>query len=602
MRNGVAVSNTAGPLYGDNIEQVDVLKGPASIQYGDIAPGSVMNLVTKKPLYYDYKRLEMKLGEHGLLRPTIDVSGPLNAGKTVLFRLNSSLEKSNSFRDEINNQTFLFAPTITWKITPKLSWNIEGVYNNDNRTADPGIISPDNTYEGLSKLRFNTFLGEPANVYRSTDENLFSTLSYQLSDNWKIRNITYYTKATRGYGWMSFDLNSLSDSGYVDRNYSAETGKYTGWGTTVDLLGTINWGLTRHHVLVGGEYLYDDRDRSLSGWGKLDEPINVYNPIYGQSTLIIDNQGTPGDPSSNRKRLGAYVQDQIALLHDRLQLLLGVRMNHIERASTWSTGDVPDVYKPDKQTIFNPRFGVLVKPVDWLSVFSSYTNSFEMNGQNRITGELLDPSDAHQYEVGFKTSLLQDRFGLTLATFKIDKKNISGYVTGLTAPPTFEHTNYSPESGTASYSGANHQSKGLELDINGRIIPDLFINAAFSYIDAKIVDDPAYPSGNQLGGSPKVIANLWLNYSFNKTVLKGFDVGGGYSFRSKNYATSYNLPTERVPNYGTVDVTLGYAFKNFFTRLNVSNITNEKSYTYGMYGGYYPLWTRRAVLSIGFNM
>ncbi|WP_176146179.1 TonB-dependent siderophore receptor [Parapedobacter luteus] len=602
MRNGVAVTNSAGQLYGDNIEQIDVLKGPASIQYGDIAPGSVMNLVTKKPLDYNYKRFELKLGQYNLFRPTVDISGPLNDSKTVLFRLNSSLEKSESFRDEINNRSFLFAPTITWKITPKLIWNVEGVYYNDARTTDPGIISPDGTYDGLSRLRFATFLGEPANVYRNTDENLFSTLEYQLNDRWKFRNVTYYTNATREYGWMSFTLASLTESGDIDRTYSSETGQYGGRGSTVDVLGRITLGSTDHHLLVGGEYLYDDRDRSLSGWGTLDKPINLYHPVYGQSTLILDNQGTPGDPSTQRKRLGVYVQDQIALLDEKLQFLLGVRLNRVERASTWSTGVVPDQYLPDKQTIFNPRFGILVKPVPWLSAFASYTNSFEMNGQNRFTGELLDPSDAHQYEAGLKSSLLNDHLGITLAAFHIDKKNISGYVSGLTEPPTFAHTYYSPESGTASYIGANHRSKGLELDINGRILPQVYINGAFSYIDATIVADPAFPAGNQLPGSPKFIANVWAGYEFLSGSLAGLNLSTGYSFRSSNYATGYNLPTQEAPSYTTVDVSIGYRLQPFFARLNVTNLFDAKSYTYGMYGGYYPLWSRRAVLSIGIKL
>ncbi|WP_134091211.1 TonB-dependent receptor [Olivibacter sp. XZL3] len=602
MRNGVAVSNAAGQLYGDNIEQIDVLKGPASIQYGDIAPGSVMNLVTKKPLDYDYKRFEMKLGQYSLLRPTFDISGPLNERKTVLFRLNSSLEKSNSFRDEISNKSFLFAPSLTWKVLPNLTWNLEGVYYDDDRTMDPGVISPDNTYAGLSKLRFGTFLGEPANVYRSTDQNIFSTLEFKLSDDWRLRNMSYYTKATREYGWMSFTLASLTEAGDIDRTYSSETGEYGGWGSTLDLFGKLDIGATKHHVLLGLEYLYDDRDRSLSGWGTLDSAINLYHPVYGQSTLIIDNRGTPGDPSTQRRRFGAYAQDQISLFEERLQLLIGLRLNHVERSSTWSTGPAPAAYVPDKQTIFNPRFGVLFKPLTWMSAFASYTNSFEMNGQDRFTGQLLDPSDSHQYEAGIKSSLLDDRFGITLAAFKIDKKNITGYVTGLTEEPTFEHSYYSAESGTATYLGANHSSKGLELDMNGYILPNLFFNGAFSYIDATIVDDPAYPKDNQLGGSPKVIANLWLNYKFQQKALKGFELGGGYSFRGKNYATSYNRETELVPDYGTVDLSVAYGFKNFFTRMNVTNLTDEKSYTYGMYGGYYPLWSRRAILSIGIKL
>lgn len=598
MRNGVSVENGAGQLYGDNIESIDILKGPASIQYGDIAPGSVMNLVSKKPLDYDYKRFEMKIGQYGLFRPTFDISGPLNAQKTVLFRLNTSLEKSKSFRDEINSRIFLLAPTVTWKITPKLTWNVEGIFNDDVRTADPGVISPDNTFEGLKKIRFATFLGEPANLYRSSEESIFSNLEYLLSNEWKIKNTTYYTNAKRQYGWMSLDASSLTPEGDLDRGYSMENGDYGGWGSTFDLLGKLKTGRIVHNVILGAELLQNDRSRSLSPWITLEKPINLYQPVYGQSTIILDNRGKPANPATERNRFGAYAQDQFSFLNEKIHVLLGLRYNHVKRSASWSDG-APPAYKPDVQDVFNPRLGLLFKPVKWISVYGSYTNSFEMNGQNQLTGELVSPTNSHQFEAGIKTSLLDNQLGITFAAFKIDKKNVTGIVTDLTEAPDFPYTDYNPVSGIASYIGARHQSKGLELDINGKINSQLTLNIAASYIDAIIVEDPAYPKGNELGGNSKAIFNIWANYAFSTSTLKGLELGAGYSYRGKNYATSYNLPEQLAPSYATFDASAAYNFNHFFTRLNVTNLTNRKGYTYGMYGGYYPLWSQRAVLSLG---
>ncbi|RQO66315.1 hypothetical protein DBR43_29255 [Pedobacter sp. KBW06] len=598
MRNGVSVENGAGQLYGDNIESIDILKGPASIQYGDIAPGSVMNLVSKKPLDYDYKRFEMKIGQYGLFRPTFDISGPLNVQKTVLFRLNTSLEKSNSFRDEINSRVFFLAPTLTWKITPKLTWNIEGIFNDDVRTADPGVISPDNSFEGLKKVRFATFLGEPANEYRSNEESVFSNLEYQLSKDWKIRNSSYYTNAKRRYGWMSLDASSITPNGDLERGYSMENGDHGGWGTTFDILGKVKTGSIIHNIIVGAEMLQNDRSRSLSPWVTLEKPINLYRPVYGQSTLILDNLGKPANPATERKRFGAYAQDQFSFLDDRVHVLMGLRYNHVKRSASWSDG-APAAYKPDVQDVFNPRLGLLFKPAKWMSVYGSYTNSFEMNGQNQLTGELVAPTNSHQFEAGIKTSLLNNQLGITFAAFKIDKKNVTGIVTDLTEAPDFPYTDYNPTSGIASYIGARHQSKGLELDINGKINAELTLNIAASYIDAIIVDDPAYPKGNELAGNSKAIVNIWANYAFSTLPLKGLELGAGYSYRGQNYATSYNLPEQLAPGFATFDASAAYSFNHFFTRLNVTNLTNRKAYTYGMYGGYYPLWSQRAVLSLG---
>jgi iron complex outermembrane receptor protein len=120
-RNGLMVWNM-GTHFNDNIEAVEFLKGPAAILFGDVAPGGVMNFVTKKPLNYDYRRLELKVGQYGLLRPTLDVSGPLNEKRTLLYRVNTTYQQSNSFRDEVSSNALMLAPSLTWNVTPRLSW------------------------------------------------------------------------------------------------------------------------------------------------------------------------------------------------------------------------------------------------------------------------------------------------------------------------------------------------------------------------------------------------------------------------------------------------------------------------------------------------
>ena len=89
--NGVMIWNLANN-YSDNIEQVEFLKGPTSILFGDVAPGGVMNFVTKKPLAEFMAKAEFKTGSWGLIRPAIDISGPLKADHTLRFRLNTSFE------------------------------------------------------------------------------------------------------------------------------------------------------------------------------------------------------------------------------------------------------------------------------------------------------------------------------------------------------------------------------------------------------------------------------------------------------------------------------------------------------------------------------
>jgi len=85
-------------------------------------------------LAYNHRRFELKVGEHGLVRPTFDVGGPLNEKKTMRYRLNATYEQSRSFIDEVRNETIMFSPAITWEISPDLTWDVEASFKNDDRT------------------------------------------------------------------------------------------------------------------------------------------------------------------------------------------------------------------------------------------------------------------------------------------------------------------------------------------------------------------------------------------------------------------------------------------------------------------------------------
>jgi iron complex outermembrane receptor protein len=122
--NGFMIWNL-GNNYSDNIEQVEFLKGPSSILFGDATPGGVINFVTKKPLPDFMTELSFKTGSWGLLRPSLDITGPLNKGKSLRYRLNTSFEQMNSFRDMVSSKRSLIAPTFSWDINNKLSLSLE---------------------------------------------------------------------------------------------------------------------------------------------------------------------------------------------------------------------------------------------------------------------------------------------------------------------------------------------------------------------------------------------------------------------------------------------------------------------------------------------
>lgn len=598
-RDGMQLPTT-GRLYGDNIERIEILKGPASIQYGDVAPGAVMNLVTKKPLEQDYRRFELKLGEYGLVRPTMDLSGALTEKRDLLYRINATYESSNHFIDKINSRSYLVAPTLMWKIIPQIDWTVELVARNDDRVFAPGIASPDGTFDGLKKLPYGHFLGEPDNKHRYNELSTHSTINYRLSKNFTLRNVSFFSKAQEQEESVFFPYQGADANGMLDRTTEFFQTFTKIYGTTFDLVGNFKTFGIKHDFVIGADYtqwnyrIYYNDPVELT-------PINIYNPVYGQDQLpkIIGSESDENLPHNYIKRIGVYAQDQLKFWNDRLHLMLGLRFNRTSRGTKFTAAEPkPENYKDDIQEPFSPRVALLVKPVKWLSVYGSFTKSYEQNGWDALTNLILKTTNAKQVEAGVKASLLNERLGIGLSIFQIDKKDIVGYVFGLDQAPDFPHLFYNDYYKWAMYQGGHHRSRGIELDVNGKITKQLSVNLATSLIDATVVDDPAFKAGNQLEGNAKQTLNIWLNYTLDKGALKGMDFGYGFFYKGRFYSATDNLEEQEVKSYWSMDASVGYTWKNFFTRLNVSNFTDKEGYL-ARSGLYEPLWKRRAVLSIG---
>ncbi len=597
-RNGTLLWNM-GNHYADFYESVEFLKGPAAIIYGDVAPGGIMNFVTKKPLNYQYGRIEFRVGQYGLLRPALDISGPLNEKKTVLYRFNVSYEKSNSFRDVVENETIMMAPSITWNITPKLSWNVEVNYKKDERVGDPGLVSPDGTFEGLSRISEKTFLGEREATYTYRNTALFSNLKYYINRQWYLQQTTSLMETTRTP--LNVYANNDADAqGDISRYQYFFRQRFNTATAMFDAVGDVATGSVRHKILAGVDFV-DDRIR-MGGFLQQNIPgtINLFNPEYGNAQLMAlpmqwDNN------ASFTNRIGAYVQDQVSMLRDKLQLLVGLRYNQYISGTRYdNAADKPADYEEVVERPLVPRVGIVYKPDLNISIYGSYSESYEVNGFDWIDPtKRVAPTYGKQFEGGVKADVLNKRLGVTLAVFQIEKTN--AYNWGWAdQEPDFEFISWTAQDGGwFTYQADLHRSRGIELDINGKITDNLNILATGSIIRAEIVDDVAFESGNRLANQPREMFSLWANYRFTRFV-KNLSLGYGIFYKGNFYADNTNDPGGFVPSNYTMDASAGYAWKQWNVQLNVSNLTNRVTYL-GSFGTWEPQWTRRWVFTFAYR-
>ncbi|MEM8832346.1 MAG: TonB-dependent receptor plug domain-containing protein [Cyanobacteria bacterium P01_G01_bin.19] len=189
-RNGLRSSAFSG-LVGEqiaNIDRFEILKGPASVLYGQGSFGGTINILTEKPTSRPFYQVDAAVGNFDLYRGAVDLSGPLNESKSVKYRLNFAAETAGSFTDFVERERYLVAPVLSWQIGKNTDITFEAEYHNISAVFDPGLPTSGTIFENPNgDIPQERFIGE-------TDREGYEgfligyDLEHRFSENWSIRN------------------------------------------------------------------------------------------------------------------------------------------------------------------------------------------------------------------------------------------------------------------------------------------------------------------------------------------------------------------------------------------------------------------------------
>jgi iron complex outermembrane recepter protein len=539
----------------ENIERIEVLKGPASVLYGNLEPGGAINLVTKQPLADPYYQAEISIGSFAFIRPSFDLSGPLNSDKTLLYRLNGAYEYNDGFRDfQTNTSRISIAPTLSWKISNKTDLTLEFSYLNDLRPFDEGIVAIGND---VANIPFNRVLGD-ANNRRTVEEfKVGYQFEHRFNENWKLRNSFRYLSSDtfdfRLANWI------VEDDGTLDRRFVSNKDFYESFSLNTDVTGTFKTGSIEHTLLIGLDL---NRETTTGGQRRLTDHPSFFTNIFTQTQVsdplpnvgVADLNTFGRNGSREQNRLGLYLQDQIKLL-DNLKLLVGGRFDFYDRTSV---DLLSETTSKDSVQRFSPRVGVVYQPIEPISLYASFSQSFNPDFFSVLAdGSPVEPSTATQYEVGIKGEFLNKRLSTTLSAYRINKTNIA---TTDPANPDF------------SIAVGEVRSQGIELDIVGEPIKGWNLIASYAYTDAEVTQDNFFSVGNRVANVPLHSASLWSTYEIQKGDLKGFGFGLGLFFVGDRQGDFDNTFT--LPGYFRTDATLFYRRDKFRVGLSFQNLFN----------------------------
>ncbi|NEQ30263.1 MAG: TonB-dependent siderophore receptor [Leptolyngbya sp. SIO4C5] len=541
-----------------NIEQIEVLKGPASILYGEIQPGGVINLVTEQPTAEPLYQAELQVGSRTLIRPQLDFSNRLTADGRLRYRLNALVSRQDSFRDfDQAIQRSFIAPVVTWDISDRTTLALDFEYFDDERPSDSGLLA---FGDGIVDVPRDRVIGEPDDIV----ERDFFTGGYRLehdfSDNWQLRNAFRYS--SQDYSSAAFTPVAFNEAVGLAVRFNTATEWYQNYyGLQTDVVGSFATGSIDHTVLLGFDLSRDFSDLNARGNLRAPSPLNVFDPTYGTVPRLPFDQlpNAARIQEVTTTRLGFFAQDQIELF-EGLNLLAGLRYDTV----TQDVDNAPSLFSRTgseaDQTIdaVTPRLGIVYQPLPELSLYASYSQSFTPNSGTDVAGDLLTPESGEGVEIGIKTELFDSRLIATLAYFDITRQNVA------TADPN------APPFLNALVATGEQRSQGVELDILGEILPGWNIVANYAYTDARVTEDNTIPTGNGLAGIPEHSANVWTTYTLQDGDLAGLGFGFGLNYvsdRPGDLNDSFQLDDYLITN-----AAIFYERDNWDLALNFQNL------------------------------
>ena len=587
--------------YSNYVEEVQVLKGPASILYGDVEPGGIINFVTKQPLGYEHATFEIKVGEYGLFRPAVDVGGKL--GDKLSYRINTVYETSNSFRDEVANEQFMVAPSLRWNIGSQTSLNIDALFMQNEATIDWGF-PVGLTIERAKQLDASNFYGYPDGTSEGNNNLVLATFVHRFGKSWQIRNVTSFSNQTR----LLHDVYPIYDASIDSVAYSfgdySERSRTNTFSNFLDLSGEVHTGSIRHRLLAGFDFSDISRPVAFNFVFPIPGVVSLNNPTWTNTALssapILDDDVLP-----YTQRLGINVQDLVSLFDDRLNLLVGGRFSQFTTGTRFrGDANAPSEDSKTTESRFTPRVGLTFEVIENLTIYGSYAESFSSVIPQPGRGlENPDPLLGDQIEFGIRQSLFEDRLGITLSYFDLNRKNVLQFdiinPNGSISDPSNFMANQSGE----------HSSQGVELDINGKLMTNWQVFGAFSYFQTEVIreivqngeSDPIDFAGKELPNNPNTKVSLWTQYTLQQAI-PGLSVGGGIFYQSDMFGDRLNSEANVIDAFTRVDLMLAYQYKHLKFQLNVQNLNNAETFQRSIFGSFVPQAPRRVIASIAFEL
>ncbi|WP_246663249.1 TonB-dependent siderophore receptor [Rhizobium sp. WL3] len=554
------------------LERAEVLKGPASVLYGQGLPGGMLNMVSKRPQDEEIREVELQYGSHDRFQAAFDVGGKLDEDGAFLYRLVGVGRLSDTQYDYVEERKGYIAPSFTFKPDEGTSLTLLGEYQNIDSPGGGGApaLTANGTLNlnGYAELPRNAFLGEPG-YDRFKNEQAFVgyEFSHEFDDTWTFKqNLRYGYVDTDTQRVQAFCLAACDPSAQLRYAWAfPESSRLF----TVDnqAIARFSTGDVSHTAIFGLDYSFENSRFEESALAGITTPINLYDPVYGATS--ITRPGTSLRIDQDRSQAGLYAQDQIEW--GNAVFSLGGRYDWAN-TDTRNRTSSSDATVDQKDGQFTWRTGLVYNFDSGFSPYASYSTSFNPASGTDRSGLPFDPTTGEQFEVGVRYQPEGMNSFISLSAYQLTQENV------LTPDPA--NTSYRVQTGEV-------RMRGLELEGKAEINDVFSVIASYAYTDSEITRDNSNASGvnnegNRLAFVPEHQAALWLDYSVQSDgAWGGLSFGGGARYVGQTFGDNANAFD--VPGYTLFDAALRYDFgkadpklEGLKASLNVSNLFDKK--------------------------
>lgn len=560
LRDGMKMQSTQfeGGQEPYGLERVEVLKGASSVLYGQLAPGGLINTVSKRPTLEPLHQVNLEYGNYQRRQFSTDHSGALDDEGRFSYRLTALWRDSGTQFDAIDDDKQYIAPALTWQIDDDTRLTLLASHQRTQTTLTPPIRYDLTTYSVSPgyKVPYGLFPGEPDyDDYDGTLQTFGYLLERRLSDQLQLRHAARYFESRADYDYITLNSSRVTGANLnnLTRAYNSREDVATGWTTDSSLQWDLEAGRWQHTLLGGVDYYRKTYDsHRFSGNAPT---LDLANPVYGNLPQV--NRSIDRGSDLHSHQLGLYLQEQ-AKFDEHWVAVLGLRHDWADNSTLTYRDESRTGTRDSKST---GRVGLVYLADNGLAPYISYSQSFLPAAGTGADGQAFQPTEGEQYEIGLRYQPPGRDIMLSAALYQLTQSNVLSSVPG---------SDFDEQTG-------KERSTGFELEAKAQLTPLLAMSASYAYTDAHVIaDNDKQLEGSRIEGTPYHSASLWLDYRLAALGLHKVTVGSGVRYNG----TTHTLPSisdRKIPAYALFDARITYELdEHWQLSARAQNLTNER--------------------------